>query len=942
MTSGVTHGQIPTILTGDSRLDYLLSRDHSAHRGFHFGDKPARFLVRGKPGTGKTTLLAQILYNTLKQHRAIGVLACQEELPEETQELFRSFGWTELPVVGLREVRARRDEMLEKGGLVIVYLSHKELTEDSSPGAGLEWRPSIRRFEDYLSIEFPGLLGVSKERVGLIAIDSLNALINSHHLERDVVDEFLKTPNALGLHSLFTFEDPQTTRLEEFLVDVSFHLDYDESGHRTLQVIKARRHECQPFIHSAEITSSTSADENVAFKVYPNLEMLEPAIATPTPSCATDSSLSLGIPGLDDELERISGHTGIKQYSSTLLFGDPGALKTHVALEFLAEGMLQQPQQPGCLFFFESPSPVDRHPGVEIWDASKLFIDTRKRFEAIRFRVLDQDWKPKYKRVVVRDLDSLLTHHEKEAVPFVEFLCRFFQTQGITPLFIHTTKEEISPFLKLCDNALRFCYLSPSTATLVLSVSVTKLDRIQRRCGFLELILEKASGKQRLEALPGALAEIVELANGELGLGPLTLWYYNETPAFTKFFDNLKPVLDPVIRKGEHSEVAWNPFEPEYRKPQRTPEDVFRGLLSRPGYVVRNSTDVITVDEFLLPRLVEEDRLVDLSEYEPSLGESIRRDFLQPMVDRVASGSTGGVHAVPFYANLSVFAYNHKLVHDHQRKIAELLGVADYVETVLGPNGIRAPTWDEIQRIGTFISDATGGEYVPFDCSYTTKECLSCFVLEYLWSDLVDDNPEIPWRLKPLSREVLEEFVHTVRGSLLRDVPLKRRELNPKAVFVRSWFTLLLEMIEKTKDLAISTFQVSRMPTRKLGQRSVSIRGEFFLGILNGSINPRRGLRIIQELTSEEATVDLILKNAALPARTTIWKASVDRAFPGLSKVYNNAVSRTRILNYPALTNVLHEEFARLLTATTVTPELLVETQRELETAIGTLSSNHR
>jgi len=96
------------VKTGIEGLDQLL------YGGFLRGDA---ILVAGAPGTGKTSLGMQYLYNGITQFREPGLFITFEEFPERIYRDAESFGW---------DFRALEEE----GKLKVLFTSPEVLQQD--------------------------------------------------------------------------------------------------------------------------------------------------------------------------------------------------------------------------------------------------------------------------------------------------------------------------------------------------------------------------------------------------------------------------------------------------------------------------------------------------------------------------------------------------------------------------------------------------------------------------------------------------------------------------------------------------------------------------------------------------------------------------------------------------------------------------------------------
>ncbi|HEX7064524.1 MAG TPA: ATPase domain-containing protein [Bacillales bacterium] len=182
--------------------------------------KGSPIILEGAPGTGKTTLGLQFLYNGIIEQGEPGLYITFEELPEQLYRDMKAFGW---------DLRA----LERQNQLRILCLSPEVLLEEMMEPGGL--------FERVV------------EEIGCkrIVIDSLNMFQYSTETEgkhRQTIYLLRNTLRKFSLTSLFireqTYLDPTIIPFGHYVVDgvirLSLQKQYENYRKRTLEVLKMR------------------------------------------------------------------------------------------------------------------------------------------------------------------------------------------------------------------------------------------------------------------------------------------------------------------------------------------------------------------------------------------------------------------------------------------------------------------------------------------------------------------------------------------------------------------------------------------------------------------------------------------------------------------------------------------------------------------------------
>lgn len=320
---------MPVLLqTGIPGLDRLLGGGLLRHNSV---------LLKGPPGSGKTTLGLQILVAGATRFDEPGVLVSFEQFPQQLQRDSASLGWD---LQGL--IDAKR--------LAVFFASPDDLALPSSRTEN----PIVSHLADVVNT-----LGVKR-----LLVDSVSHLREvappGGLTPRQALLRFLNAVKSLGVTPFLTCEVGLGGHdYEDYLVDsvLLMHHARGEEGRpdrREIEIVKTRGQGHAGGRHPMRITGH-------GIEVYPHLLPTEPAPA-PGPE-----PVSSGIATLDPILG--GGYT---PGSSVLVAGMAGTFKTTLAAHFLAEGaqrgeaglLLSFQEPPGHLLHFLAQRGIDLAPAV--------------------------------------------------------------------------------------------------------------------------------------------------------------------------------------------------------------------------------------------------------------------------------------------------------------------------------------------------------------------------------------------------------------------------------------------------------------------------------------------------------------------------------------------------------------------------------------------------
>jgi hypothetical protein len=306
--------------------------------------------------------------------------------------------------------------------------------------------------------------------------------------------------------------------------------------------------------------------------------------------------------------------------------------------------------------------------------------------------------------------------------------------------------------------------------------------------------------------------------------------------------------------------------------------------------------------------------------------------FVDSVRDVPLAHDGSAVYAVPYYENFGMYLANVRLLADWWQDDASegyrSGSVGQWLAELVGrrtrhPGESQVPdislTWEEMITVGVAAASwqndkekrGESERILPFFFCPSARESLSCFFLEVLWDVALAPSGE-PGMLKLRPREnggppaeVVAAVcrllywlghgcahVHSTSWAKVLEEPAK---VQPKgrhreAAFYRHWYVSHREMCDPTvqagvlfapvdsaqPDLVpvrppILNYSVAGAPGRCVGR---SMRGEWYWAMLQGSLNPARGLDLLRTLAGLEMNDYLRQFGAGVPARKQAVGAS--------------------------------------------------------------------
>lgn len=938
--------------TGDKRLDSLLD---SSNKGFHYFPRhPIRVLIKGEPGTGKSVLSTQMALAFIKARestRKTAQGALYYSLDEEIQKIERRINFLRgdravLTVAEKEFSQLEKGELektkvttlVEKGG-VAIRRKTPLFSEIPKLGKSLLQKGQEINVQSLVSLAPWGRIGILVEHIQedvdllqkklhwrhlLIIVDSVNALFESttEFVLRSTLRSLIEGLQTSTRQCCFAFVAEANGRslTEDYLTDAVIFTEFDKSvGTRCLTVTKARDHEIRPAGHKVLI-------DNMGFRIVPQIVQLAPTDTSQTDeskrccfeAMELDRLLTLPIQADKSAAEGTKQIWGLVQGSTTLLVGPAGTRKTLIGLQFLKAGLMRgrkervdtvsfSPHKSGLWdiwddFFRECPVPA----GPLIFEVPALLEDVediilRHSIEAVQTP----------NRLVIGDLaDFLLRFSEPHVRRMFARLQVLFRQKGITTIFILSTSLSVEPvariggkFSMIADNVISTSIVGEhKPQTKVTAICVRKFRGVHRSPQFVEYSYDPRTHELLLNR--EFLEDVIESKTGELSLGELRVYYFvGETDALNKFALYQRDLLmenypgtpeecPSVVPFGQEDSISEEKLYPMGKRTIRR-ENLLQSLAFHPSFARRKRSEVLMFDQpwtkalerILIPlddMLTGEEKL----EFD-SLPESVRKAF---------QTSEGNVLGLPYYHNFLALCYRSDILAgvQYERPLASMFKQRG----IIRDNAIQ--TWHDLFRIADVAArknhDPEANRFVvPFTYDDYNIECFAAMLIsmtnerrkhpaftEHIetirrWLTCARDNKAVP--SSALEVEILFPE-QTRRGK-------KLGSHHVESVFSWCWYAQVLKL---KSDYGLNNIHCLRSPL------AVPVAGSWALGVLDGSLNPKRAMAIIRLLRSEQSQHRMTQLGAAIPPDQRKW---AETWFPkNEQELFWQTTSRSEIDNY--------------------------------------------
>jgi circadian clock protein KaiC len=387
-------------------------------------------LVEGAPGTGKTLLSMQFVYNGAVLFNEMGIIISFEELPQQIYRDALNFGWD------FRKLE-------EEGKLKIICTSPEVFQYDLEKVGG---------FFDKIALE--------EEKGVRIVIDSIN------HLRKipvpplklsELLDRFIFALKKRNFTSIFIKDKVYSEELAvwgRYSVDMIIDLFYEPvKGRKRVRLIEIAKARGQDYItgkHPFKITQN-------GIEIYPRVIPGEVSFSKSVPKKL--KRISSGIEKLD---EMLGG--GIIEGHIVLVGGNPGCGKTIFGIQFLSSNV---EEGKNCLFVSTEEIPNKILQQANSLNLGKYFEDERIKIiyfpkseidkDELVFKIKDEIEKTKPCCLVFDNLTSIYESFGKD-IYFNDWLSEFLhclEAHKITSMFILEIPTIVGE-LKISDYGISF------------------------------------------------------------------------------------------------------------------------------------------------------------------------------------------------------------------------------------------------------------------------------------------------------------------------------------------------------------------------------------------------------------------------------------------------------------------------------------------------------
>lgn len=390
------------ISTGIAGLDEVLGGGLISHQAY---------LIKGQPGSGKTTLGFHFLNTGVSQGETA---------------LFISFGESEAMLrrnARLIGIALEGVEFLDLSTTADFFT--EDQTYDIFSPAEVEKAPTTQKIIDTIE-------RVRPQRIFLDAITQFRFLASDNFQFRQQVRSFLRFMLDREITLLFTSEGSDSNPDDDlqFMSDGVIQL-YMTSERRSLQVTKFRGSDFRSGYHDLQLSNS-------GIKVYPRL------VAETYQRNFQRETISSGIPEIDELL-----HGGIERGTTTIISGASGVGKSTFGVQFMKEAAGRGERS--VLYAFEEGVEtilarceainIPVHAMIERGTLSVIAIEPLK-YTPDRFAYLvRQEIAQNNTKILMIDSTSgyKLSMQGEDLIPQLHSLCQYLKNMGITVILINET-----------------------------------------------------------------------------------------------------------------------------------------------------------------------------------------------------------------------------------------------------------------------------------------------------------------------------------------------------------------------------------------------------------------------------------------------------------------------------------------------------------------------
>lgn len=460
------------------------------------GYVPGRaYLVRGGPGTGKTTLGMHFLTSGAANGEPVLFITLAE------------------PVAQLR--RTAEGLNFDTQGITFLDLSPTSeffaqvQTYDIFSPAEVEREPTTQRIVEQVQTLKP-------QRIFIDSMTQFRYLATDSFQFRKQVLSFLRFLTEKGITVLFTSEHSVEAPDDDlqFMSDGVLNLNFNQ-GDRTLSVSKFRGSGFRDSYHSLRLTSN-------GMQLFPKLipQVFERAITTET--------ISSGIPEVDELL-----HGGIERSTITIISGPSGVGKSTLGLQFMKEAAGRGERSVIYTFEENKETLLHRAEGVNVPVHAMQERGTLSivQIEPLHYtpdefaNLVRQEVEHQQARIVMIDSVSgyRLSVRGEDLTPHLHALCKYLQNMGVAVLLINEVESITGEFRAteigisyLADTIIFLRYLEmKGELRRVIGVLKKRMSDFEKNLREFQISRYGIKVGSPLKQLRGILTGVPELLEGE-------------------------------------------------------------------------------------------------------------------------------------------------------------------------------------------------------------------------------------------------------------------------------------------------------------------------------------------------------------------------------------------------------------------------------------------
>ncbi|MBU1262816.1 hypothetical protein KJ640_07715 [bacterium] len=807
-------------------------------------------LIKGLPGTGKTTLGLQILHNIFNKVQEIKIFTLLEPI-NQIEHLYEIFGWEDLPhpifLTDATDLCDRLDELLDPQ-IPVKYLMIDGIS--------------------LLKYEFANEEGSVQMRMKKI----------------------LEGLKSRGLFTILISEEAGSTRdrFFEYIVDGVIHLSA-ENRERYLEINKLRWIDHYPGRHGFKLQDKDRFSENSGIVIFPSISCY---FSENKPLAKV--KISSGVPGFDKLIEG-----GFQTGEIVFLMGSPGSGKTTFGIQFLKE-IQNDNDKDNCSLLvsldYTYKEIKDSLEGFETGIGFSEFMEGENLIFAhfnsaellldeLTNVIIHTLKNKKITRLLIDSISSLESRFStySEYVNYISSLIRILKNLNVTTILTWETPRYFYQFgqIEICNSA---------NMDTIISLREYDINNSIHR----GLVVLKSLGKSHITELQSMdITSDKGLYLERRGWSKVSLLggeteQIHEAKLFFKYFYQNRPHHEEI------EEEAFKAFKDRY------PNELFNKVLkthpspdhwSFKGYYGpgHSNTKVLSIRKYIMDILRENGVLTDLPE---DVHKKYKERFESFLWKDTFKKDDDNSQMIPHYTDLGVLCYQ-----------------KGFLEGLVGKD-VYTKTWQEIMELKkTFIEQknrfGNNQIYHLFVFPDTVKDArqFMAFFLELFWAHGEELWPE--GETLSSREDCWTLFKDKVKSDAFAETLEFMRELvgdgeaipNPnvgghyhQSILSRRWYgkiKLYRQDMENRRRVEKPDFDFAIVPLPEVKPEigSTSCLDIYCLGVMKGALAPETGWMFIDELLDFDRDIQQCARRGFPIVKEGVYRS--DHIKKALSLDYN-------------------------------------------------------